>query len=134
MTEGLIALTERLNQVLAEETALLGALDLAGATAMLTRKRDAVTALLAALAGGATTSAEISVEAEKLRESLQRLAILGQANRTAIERGLALQMRLIQTIAQAVPRARALEAPVYQPDGSRIPARPPEAYAFRSRM
>ena len=43
-------------------------------------------------------------------------------------------MRLIETIAQAVPRGRAAEAPVYQPDGSQVPARPPEAYAFMSRM
>jgi hypothetical protein len=134
MTETLIALTERLNQVLAEENALLDALDLPGATALLTRKRDAVTALQGAISSQTSTSAELSAEAEKLRESLQRLATLGQANRAAIERGLALQMRLIQTIAQAVPRARALEAPVYQPNGSQIPARPPEAYAFLSRM
>jgi hypothetical protein len=134
MTENLIELTERMNQVLAEENALLDSLDLPGATALLTRKRNAVAALQGALAGGNTTSAELSAEAEKLRESLQRLALLGEANRTAIERGLALQMRLIQTIAQAVPRARALEAPVYQPNGSKVPARPPEAYAFLSRM
>jgi hypothetical protein len=134
MTETLIALTERMNQVLAEENALLDSLDLPGATALLTRKRDAVAALQGALASRNATSTELSVEAEKLRESLQRLATLGEANRTAIERGLALQMRLIQTIAQAVPRARALEAPVYQPNGIQVPARPPEAYAFLSRM
>jgi hypothetical protein len=135
MTEGLVDLTERLSQVLAEENALLDALDLPGAAALLLRKREAVAALQAACASGnKSTSAELSAEAEKLRESLQRLAVLGEANRTAIERGLALQMRLIETIAQAVPRARAVEAPVYQPDGSQLPGRPPEAYAFLSRM
>ena len=135
MTETLVDLTERMNQVLAEENALLDALDLPGAAALLTRKREAVGALQAALASGrASTSAELSAEADRLRASLQRLAILGEANRTAVERGLALQMRLIQTIAQAVPRARALEAPIYQPDGSQVPGRPPEAYAFLSRM
>jgi hypothetical protein len=134
MTESLIALTERLNQVLAEENALLDALDLPRATALLTRKRDAVAALQGAISGGHTTSAELTVEAEKLRASLQRLASLGEVNRTAIERALELQMRLIQTIAEAVPRARAQEAPVYRPDGNRVPARPPEAYAFLSQM
>ena len=59
---------------------------------------------------------------------------LAEMNRTAIERGVALQMRVIQAIATAVPRARAAEAPVYQPDGSKAPPRPPEAYAFLSRM
>jgi len=128
-------LTERMNSILAEENALLDALDLPAAAALLTRKREAVRALQAALASGpAATSAELSAEAERLRESLQRLAVLGNANRAAIERGLALQMRLMQTIAQAVPRARALEAPIYQPDGSQVPGRPPEAYAFLSRM
>jgi hypothetical protein len=135
MIENLVALTERVNQVLAEENALLDALDLPGATALLARKREAVAALQAAIAsGGTTTSADISDEADKLRVSLQRLASLGEANRAAIERGLSLQMRLIQTIAQAVPRARAQDAPVYQQNGSQLPARPPEAYAFLSQM
>jgi hypothetical protein len=135
MTDDLFSLTERLNLVLAEENALLDALDLPGAVALLTRKREAVTALQNALASGTTAaSAELSEEADMLRESLQRLAVLGTANRAAIERSLALQMRLIQTIAQAVPRARAAEAPFYQPNGSQVPGRPPEAYAFLSRM
>jgi hypothetical protein len=134
MIDDLCDVTERLNEVLAEENALLDALDLPGATALLTRKREAVAALQSLLAGGIATSLELSDEAEKLRHSLQRLALLGEANRTAIERGLSLQMRLMQTIAQAVPRARALEAPVYQPNGSKIASRPPEAYAFLSRM
>jgi phage FluMu protein gp41 len=133
MTEDLIEITDRLNQVLAEENALLDALDLPAATGLLLRKRDAVAALQGSLATAA--AADLSPEdAERLRDSMQRLTELGEANRTAIERGLALQMRLIQTIAQAVPRARAQEAPVYQPNGSQLPPRPPEAYAFLSRM
>ena len=134
MTDDLVTLTERMSVVLAEENALLEALDLPGAAALLGRKRSAVAALQEALSSNQTTSAALSAEADKLRESLQRLALLGEANRTSIERGLALQMRLIETIAQAVPRGRAAEAPVYQPDGSQVPARPPEAYAFMSRM
>ncbi len=134
MTEALVDLTERLNQVLAEENSLLDALDLPGATALLSRKREAVCALQAALASNNTSSLELSVEADMLRESLQRLATLGEANRSAIERSLALQMRLIQAIAEAVPRARAMDAPIYQPNGSQVPPRPPEAYAFLSRM
>ena len=79
MTDDLIELTERLNTVLAEETALLDALDLPGAAALLARKRHAVAALQGSLSNGNTPSADLSAEAEKLRESLQRLAILGQA-------------------------------------------------------
>jgi hypothetical protein len=133
MTEDLVGLTERLNLVLAEENRLLDALELPAAVGLLPQKRDAVAALQRALAGR-SAAAELSAEAEKLRESLQRLATLGEANRIAIERGLSLQMRLIQTIAQAVPQARALEAPIYQPDGSQVASRPPQAYAFLSRM
>ena len=139
MHEALIEMTDTLNGVLAEENALLDALDLPAAVGLLDRKRDAVAALQDTLAGwksGAGESgADLSAEdAEKLQDSMRRLAVLSRENRTAIERGLALQTRLIQTIAQAVPRARAQEAPVYQPNGTQLPPRPPEAYAFRSRM
>jgi hypothetical protein len=144
MHEELIELTDTLNGVLAEENALLDALDLPAAVGLLDRKRDAVAALQDTLAGwksgaglgGADLSGtELSAEdAEKLQDSMHRLATLSHENRAAIERGLALQTRLIQTIAQAVPRARAQEAPVYQPNGTQLPPRPPEAYAFRSRM
>jgi hypothetical protein len=139
MHEALIEMTDTLNGVLAEENALLDALDLPAAVGLLDRKRDAVAALQDTLAGwksGAGESgAELSAEdAEKLQDSMRRLAVLSRENRMAIERGLALQTRLIQTIAQAVPRARAQEAPVYQPNGTQLPPRPPEAYAFRSRM
>jgi hypothetical protein len=139
MHDDLINATEALNGVLAEETALLNALDLPAAVALLDRKRDAVAALANTLAGwkaAAQASApELSADdAENLQASMQRLADLSGENRTAIERGLSLQTRLIQTIAQTVPRARAQEAPIYQPNGTQLPPRPPEAYAFRSRM
>lgn len=62
------------------------------------------------------------------------MAAAAEATRVAIESGLALQMRVIQAIATAVSRARAVEAPLYQPEGTKVPARPPEAYAFLSRM
>jgi len=62
MINNLVLLIERINQALAEENALLDALDLPGAAALLTRKREAATALQAAVASGSnTTSAEVSV-------------------------------------------------------------------------
>jgi hypothetical protein len=134
MTENLIELAGRLNEVLAEENALLDALDLSAAVALLDRKRAAVTALQEALSAGNAVADMDPENVEELRSGLRRLIELGAVNRAAIERSLALQTRLIQTIAQAVPRARALEAPVYQPNGSQMPPRPPEAYAFLSRM
>lgn len=134
MTDELIALTGRLSEVLTEETALLDALDLAGAGAMLAQKHDALAALQGVMAGGRAMAGIAEGHHAMLRESLAQLTVAGEANRTALERGLALQMRLIDAIAQAVPRARASESPVYRHDGSQLPPRPPEAFAFLSRM
>jgi phage FluMu protein gp41 len=134
MNENIIVMTDRLNQVLVEENGWLDALDLQAAVALLARKRDAVAALQGALSLGSGTAKLSPESSEALRTSVRRLAELGEANRAAIERGLALQMQLIQTIAQAVPRGRAAEAPVYQPDGTQVPSRPLDAFAFLSRM
>jgi hypothetical protein len=120
--------------VLAEENALLDALELPAAVGLLERKRLAVAALQEVLPNDPSALDLSPEDAEGLRESIDRLMQLGQENRAALERGLALQTRLIQTIAQAVPRARALDAPLYQANGSQLPPRPPEAYAFLSRM
>lgn len=134
MSDDLNELTERLNAVLAEETGFLDALDLAAATNLLSRKQDAVAALQGAIIAGVDTGGMDEDQTEALRGRAQQLAELAEANRQAIERGLSLQTQLIQTIAQAVPKARAAEAPVYQPDGSKVPARPPESYAFQRQM
>lgn len=133
-TDDLVTLTDRLSAILEEETALLDGLDLAEAAGLLSRKRDAVSALQEAVAAGPVPAGLEADQAAALCESLTRMAAMAEANRVAIESGLALQMRVIQAIATAVPRARAVEAPVYQPDGSKVPARPPEAYAFLTRM
>jgi len=134
MSETFAGLADRLSDVMAEETEFLDALDLAAAGALLGRKRDAVEALQGAMASGGGPVALDAEQADTLRTSIHRMAILAEANRRAIERGLGLQMRLIEAIARAVPRARATLAPVYQADGSQLPPRPPEAYAFLSRM
>ena len=131
MTDDLAELTDRLSEVLEEETGLLDALDLAAAGGLLARKRDAFAALQGALAAN---GADQVAEPELLRASVLRMSELAETNRAAIERGLALQTRLIAAIAEAVPRARAAEAPIYQPDGSKVAGRPPEAFAFLSRM
>lgn len=133
-TDELVMLTDRLSAVLEEEIALLDGLDLAGAGGLLSRKRDAVAVLQEAMTSGPGPVGLDSGQTAALRESLARMTAVAEANRVAIESGLALQMRVIQAIATAVPRARAVEAPVYQPDGSKVPARPPEAYAFLTKM
>jgi len=134
MVEELGVLTERLSDVMEEENMLLEGLDLAGAAGLLARKRDAVAALQGAVAAIDRAAGLSEEQAAVLRGSVERMQTLAEANRAAIEHGVALQMRVVQAIATAVPRARAAEAPVYQPDGSKAPPRPPEAYAFLSRM
>ena len=103
-------------------------------TLQLTLARAEEMRVQGAVATGGGTAGLPPKEAAALRASVSRMSALAQENRAAIERGVALQMRVIQAIAAAVPRARAVEAPVYQPDGSKTPPRPPEAYAFLSRM
>ena len=134
MVEELSALTNQLSEVLEEENRLLEGLDLAAAAGLLTRKCDAVAALQGAVAAGNLAAGLLPEEAAVLRASIGRMSALAQENRTALERGVALQARVIQAIATAVPQARAVEAPIYQPDGSKVPPRPPEAYAFLSLM
>lgn len=132
--DSLAGVTDRLNAVMAEETALLDAFDLREAGGLLDRKRTAVLALQRLLADNTGLADLDQAARDQAQASLARLRDLADANRLAIERGLAAQMQLIQAIAQAVPKARANEAPVYKPDGSQSPPRPPEAYAFLSQM
>lgn len=130
----LVVVTDRLNAVMADETALLEAFNLREAGGLLDSKRAAVLALQRLLAKGTDLAGLPEEERDQAQASLGRLRDLADANRAAIERGLAAQMQLIQAIAQAVPKARADQSPVYKPDGRNSPPRPPEAYAFLSRM
>lgn len=136
MNDTLIALIARLNEVIARETALLEELDLRRAGALVGEKLSAQKALQAACMAAAQERASSGggEQDDALRGAIRQLDRLSAANRGALERGLTLQMRLIQTIATAVPRARAAQAPIYQPNGSQLPPRPPAAFAFLSRM
>lgn len=130
----LAELADQLSDVLAAETALLESLDLREAGGLLGKKREATASLHGAMPKEGGLPPLEGQELDDLRASLHRLCTLTEANRVAIERGLATQLQVIQAIARAVPKARASEAPIYQPDGSKAPPRPPEAYAFLSRM
>jgi hypothetical protein len=136
MIDDLIDLTERLSDVIARETQLLNSLDLSRAGSLVGEKMSTLKALQAAyLSIEQTGEKPDGAEADAaLRKAIRLLEQLGDANRSAIERGLALQMRLIETIAHAIPRAAAQQAPVYQHDGSQIPPRLAQPYAFLSRM
>jgi len=136
MIDALIETTERLCDVLMAENEALAALDLAAAGALAAEKGKATTALQETYlaVAGVGAKADGDEEAAALRAAIDRLALLTHANTALVEQGLALQMKLMRTIARAIPRARAAEAPVYRADGSQLPPRPPEAYAFESRM
>ena len=144
-TEELMRRADELSRVLEEETGLLDALDLVGAAALLPRKEQAVAALQNTRVRGApdgdpeADSEEGHEEGtdedrERLELSWESLRAAVEANCGALTRSLALQTRFMQAIAKAVPAGRAAEAPSYQPDGRKVPPRPPEAYAFQRRM
>jgi hypothetical protein len=133
-TEELIRRADELLKVLEEETALLDALDLGRAAALLPRKEVAVAALQDATGRDAPEEEPGEEEREELERSREALRAGVEANCHALTRSLELQTRLMQAIAKAVPAGRAAEAPSYQPDGRKVPARPPEAYAFQRRM
>lgn len=132
----LIRRIDDLAAVLEEETALLDALDLAGAAKLLPHKEEAVAALQDAasrIGGGSeeVTSGENEALLGRCKAALQEQA---EANQAALVRSLELQGRLMQTIAKAVPAGRAEEAPSYLPDGRKVATRPLGAYAFQQRM
>ena len=136
MIEALIETTERLCDVLAAENTALEALDLPTAGAMASEKGRVTKALQATFlaVSQAALKADGEVQEAALRAAIDRLGQLTHANTDLVEQGLALQMKLMRTIARAIPRARAAEAPIYQADGSQLPPRPPTAFAFASSM
>ena len=127
-------LAEAVSAVLSAETAYLARYDLIEAGQLLHRKRDATAELHRGLCNN-PLPADLSREDRlRLERAFCRLRTLADDNGIALERALAAQMQVIETIARAVPDARATQAPIYQPDGSKTPPRPPQAYAFASRM
>ncbi len=136
MIDALIETAGRLCDVLAAENAALEALDLPAAGALAGDKGKATAALQATFLAVSQAGLKTDGDAENaaLRAAAERLDQLTKANTVLIERGLELQMRLMRTIARAVPLARAADAPVYQANGSQLPPRPPQAYAFESKM
>jgi hypothetical protein len=99
-------------EVLQAENAALEAMDLERAAALLGAKQAATAALAAAPCADAAAVAEIRALAER--------------NRTLLERGMAVQGRLIGMVAQAARQANAAESTGYgasgTPRGARMPA------------
>jgi len=100
--DAVIAAGERLAEALSEENEALAALDLTRAAAMATRKMQASDAFAAAAAAASRTNSraegQMRATAERLALSLSELA---QQNRKLLEAAIALQSRVIETIAGA---------------------------------
>ncbi|MBY0335393.1 MAG: hypothetical protein K2X11_02200, partial [Acetobacteraceae bacterium] len=128
MMDAVIAAGERLADALRAENEALAALDLTRAAALATRKLQATDAFAAATAAAARLRARpegaLRAETERLASSL---AQLGAENRRLLEEAIALQSRVIETIA-GVARPRQ-GAPGYGAAGRRRGAVQSEAMA-----
>ncbi len=124
MNTDLLTATNRLCDVLAAENAALAALDLPRAAAMLDAKQAAMAALTAARSAGPTP------HSPALQQGVGRLRELAEENRRLLERGLAVQSRVLAVIASA---ARASHpAPRYGRSGG-YADRPSSGWALSAR-
>jgi hypothetical protein len=109
MMHAVILAGQRLAEALRAENEALAALDLSRATGLATAKMQATDSFAGAHAAAAKLGAHAieGTEQRRAAESLTtRLADLGAENRRLLERAIALQSRVIETIAgAAIPRA-----------------------------
>lgn len=117
MIDQLLAATDSLAAVLEQENAALARLDLAAATRDLGRKQHAAAAFATAQATVTNIPLDTGMRA-RVTEVGYRLVALAQENRRLLERGLAVQARVIGVIAGAVPRAIAADAAGYRAGGA----------------
>jgi hypothetical protein len=132
MMEAVIAAGERLAEALRAENEALAALDLTRAAAMATRKVQATDAFAAAAAAATRVGARVQGEARQAAERLATdLGTLGQQNRKLLEEAIALQSRVIETIAHASRPAG--HAPGYGRHGRHRPGAQATALAVATR-
>jgi hypothetical protein len=109
MMDAVIHAGTRLADALKAENEALAALDLGRAAAMASAKMQASEALAAATAAATRTGLKAMGEERGTTAALaERLQLLGSENRRLLEHAIALQSRVIETIASAaLPRAAA---------------------------
>lgn len=133
MTAPVLAAARTLADVLARENAALAALDLPRATALLADKSQAFAALEreARLAGQSGALAASRDEVARLGDRLRALA---EENRRLLARAIAVQERVLATVARAVPKALAATASRYGAGGGLNPSArvPPIALSARA--
>lgn len=107
MMDSLLIAGRRLAEALRAENEALAALDLPRAAAFATAKRQATDAFTAAYTAAQKTGARPAIGERASAESLAaNLQDLGAENRRLLERAIAIQSRVIETIAgAALPRA-----------------------------
>ena len=102
MMDAVIAAGERLAEALRAENEALAALDLTRAAAMATRKMQASDAFAAAAAAATRTQSRAEGPLRVAAEHMAlNLSSLGRENRKLLEAAIALQSRVIETIAGA---------------------------------
>lgn len=132
MMDAVIAAGERLAEALRAENEALAALDMTRAAAMATRKMQATDAFAAATAAATSTQARALGETRAAAERMAlSLADLGRENRRLLETAIALQSRVIETIAGAAKPLSA--APGYGRGGHRRPPHQAPALAMATR-
>jgi hypothetical protein len=106
MMDALLTAGLRLAEALRAENEALAALDLPRAAGLATTKVQASDAFAAAFAAAAKTGAQAQGPLRQTAEDLTaRLQLLGAENRRLLERAIAIQSRVIETIAgAALPR------------------------------
>lgn len=133
MTAPVLAAALTLADVLARENAALAVLDLPRATALLADKTAAFAAFEreARLVGQSGALAASRDEVARLGDRLRALA---EENRRLLARAIAVQERVLATVARAVPKALAAAAPRYGAGGGLRPSVcvPPIALSARA--
>jgi len=119
MTDDLLHAAASLAGILARENTALATLDLAAAAALVAEKRLAAAAFAAAHARLAAAGAPLGSNRDALGQASWRLHDLAAENRTLLIRAMAVQARVLDIIAQAVPRASA-QAPRYGAEGALV--------------
>jgi hypothetical protein len=129
MMDALLAAGLRLAEALRAENEALAALDLPRAAGLATAKMQASDAFAAAYAATAKTGSRAEGPVRRSAEDLAtRLQHLGAENRRLLERAIAIQSRVIETIAgAALPRPT---GPGYGAAGRRPPLRQAQPIAL----
>lgn len=133
MIDALLQAGQRLAEALRAENEALAALDLPRAAGLTTAKVQATDAFAAACAAAAKTGARPAgparIDAAAMTSRLQQL---GEENRRLLQRAIAIQSQVIETIAgAALPRAG---APGYGAAGRPAPSRRTPALAMARRV